>query len=291
MITRSATADDLPRITELQRRWDTAWFGAPEHDESEVREDFERVTEPGVHTRLVLDGDRLLAAAWLWRTNATLVVDPAVEPVPLYADLLPWFEKQGTPEIEALSRDEKLRTAFDGRGWRHTHSTFELVRDLTPDWVLAEPVWDAGIVVRDLRPDDAEAVHRLIYRDAEWDAVPGHVARDFSEWRSLVLNEAAAPEQQVLAWRDDRLVGASIGRFFSDGTGWISQLAVAVPERGKGLGKALLLESLHRRRAAGASALGLGVEVENRSALQMYLGVGLTVDREWMTYAPSRHPV
>ena len=32
MRTRPATLDDLPALTSLQGRWDTHWFGAPEHD-------------------------------------------------------------------------------------------------------------------------------------------------------------------------------------------------------------------------------------------------------------------
>jgi ribosomal protein S18 acetylase RimI-like enzyme len=88
----------------------------------------------------------------------------------------------------------------------------------------------------------------------------------------------------VLAWRGERLVGVAIGRMFSDGTGWVAQLAVAKDERGQGLGRALLLEALRRRRAAGATSVGLGVQHENRGALTLYLDVGLTIDREWMQY-------
>jgi len=95
------------------------------------------------------------------------------------------------------------------------------------------------------------------------------------------------PAQQVLAWRGDRLVGASIGRIFADGTGWIAQLAVARDERGNGLGRALLLDSLRRRQAGGATALGLQVQADNRNALNLYLNTGLQIDREWMEYRPS----
>ena len=79
-------------------------------------------------------------------------------------------------------------------------------------------------------------------------------------------------------------VGAAIGRTWSDGTGWVSQLAVAKGERGHGLGRALLLESLRRRVAGGAHSLGLSVEVVNRTALALYESVGLRIDREWMSY-------
>jgi ribosomal protein S18 acetylase RimI-like enzyme len=75
-----------------------------------------------------------------------------------------------------------------------------------------------------------------------------------------------------------------MGRIFSDGAGWVSQLAVARSERGRGLGRALLLESFRRRLAVGATLLGLSVQAVNRSAIGLYLDVGLTVDREWQRF-------
>ena len=61
---RPATADDLELITALTIRSDTAWFGAPEHDEAEVREYFDQVGDPESGSRLFFDGDRLVAAAF-----------------------------------------------------------------------------------------------------------------------------------------------------------------------------------------------------------------------------------
>ncbi|MDT7574370.1 MAG: hypothetical protein QOH17_703, partial [Pseudonocardiales bacterium] len=127
---------------------------------------------------------------------------------------------------------------------------------------------------------------RLIYVDAGWAEVPGHPARTYQEWREIFVTDKEDPAQQVLASRDGNLVGVAMGRLFSDGAGWVSQLAVAKPERGHGLGRALLLEALRRRMAAGATLLGLSVQGANRGALGLYLSVGLTVDREWQRLVP-----
>ena len=130
-------------------------------------------------------------------------------------------------------------------------------------------------------------MYQLIYVDAGWAEVPGHPHREFDDWRDLFITDTTVPDLQVLAWRGDRLVGVSTGRIFSDGTGWIAQLAVAKDERGNGLGRALLLDGLRRRRDAGATVLGLAVQAENRNALDLYLDAGLEIDREWMEYRPS----
>jgi ribosomal protein S18 acetylase RimI-like enzyme len=288
MIVRSATTDDVAAITALQQRWDVAMFGALEHDEDEVREELERVASLAEHSRLVLDGNELLAAAWHWSTEATLLTEPRADPAPLHAELLPWFERQGTRALSVLSADEMLRAALSARGWRHTRSAFDLLRAVEPDWRIPAPVWDSGLVVRELRRDDASAVHHLVYVDAAWADVPGHHARELAEWRQIFLSDAAVPERQVLAWRGDRLVGAALGRMYSGDVGWIAQLAVARDQRGRGIGRALLLEALRRWTAAGAVALGLGVLAENRGALRLYLDVGLRVQREWQDFEPPR---
>ena len=42
LATRPATTGDLDAVTELQRRWDVAYFGVAEHDSDEVNESFSR---------------------------------------------------------------------------------------------------------------------------------------------------------------------------------------------------------------------------------------------------------
>jgi ribosomal protein S18 acetylase RimI-like enzyme len=280
MRARPATAADLPLLTELFRRWDTVQFGAPEHDESEVRETFGNETLEE-RTRLLFVDDRLVAAAWYWSGETILLVDPELDPAPLYADLLPWLAARHVP-IDALATDDQLQHALDTGGWKHERSSFELIRRVSGDWTPAEPRWPDGVELTDLR--DLEAVHRLIYLDAAWAEVPGHPERAYADWRGIFVTDKEDPAQQVLAWRDGRLVGVAMGRIFSDGAGWVSQLAVAKSERGRGLGRALLLESFRRRVTAGATLLGLSVQGNNRDAIGLYLDVGLTIDREWMRF-------
>ncbi len=131
----------------------------------------------------------------------------------------------------------------------------------------------------------ARATHRLVYEEAGWADVPGHESRDFEEWYGLFVAKED-PEQQVLAWQDGRLVGVALGRTFSDGVGWVSQVAVPRDLQRRGLGRALILEAFGRRLAAGATSLGLGVSAANVDALRLYLDLGLVVDREWMVFAP-----
>ncbi|GAA4345214.1 GNAT family N-acetyltransferase [Angustibacter luteus] len=288
MRTRPATLDDVPALTALQGRWDTHWFGAPEHDESELRLSFDRVDPLDECSRLVLDEDGTpVAAAWWWGNDSHLTVDPGLEPGAVYADLLGWLRAGGAQVVEVLSTDDQQEAALQADGWVYQLSSFELLREVTPDWQLAEPTWPEGVRTAPLGPDDAAAAHDLIYRQAGWAQIPGHGERDLQEWLGLFLGEDVPRDQQVLALEGDRLVGVALGRTFSDGTGWVSQLAVPAPDRGRGLGRALLLEALRRQVDAGAQRLGLGVSAQNPDALRLYLDIGLVVDREWRSYRPA----
>jgi ribosomal protein S18 acetylase RimI-like enzyme len=80
-------------------------------------------------------------------------------------------------------------------------------------------------------------------------------------------------------------VGWVAGRVFDGGRGWVQQLAVARPECGAGLGRALLLHALADMQAQGATAFALGVQAANDRALGLYRGVGFRVNREWRVYA------
>jgi ribosomal protein S18 acetylase RimI-like enzyme len=280
---RPATPADLPALTELQRAYDTAFFGEPEHDVDEVRE----WLDLGDVTCVVQDGAAIVGAAIKHRTGSAALVGPATDRAGVAARLVSWLAEVGAPNTEALERDAALRDALAAAGWRHDYSSFELFRAVGGGWQRPAAQWPDGVQVRRFAPGQEDALHALIYTDAGWADVRGHYYRDRAEWARLFLTGRTPDERPVLAWRGDRPVGAVLVRLFSDRTGWIAQLAVARTERGRGLGRALLLEGLDRLAAAGATKLGLAVVAGNRAALALYLDVGLEIDREWQTFVPA----
>ena len=280
---RPATSDDLASIADLQRRYDLAWFGASEHSIDEV-EEFLGYADPLTDNSLVaVDGGRLVAVGLRFGSDEMLVVDPEASVAPVVDRFLPWFAER-TGHTAVLSQDAPARAAIEAAGWTHGKSAFDLIVEVTPELELAEPIWPDGVALCEFDVADAAAIHRLIYVDAGWAEVPGHPDREFAEWQRIFITEHTIPAQQVIAWRGERIVGVAMGRTWDDGTGWISQLATAKDERGRGLGRAMLLEALRRRVAAGATSLGLSVQAANEGALRMYLDAGLRIDREFRTY-------
>ncbi|KQX69566.1 N-acetyltransferase [Angustibacter sp. Root456] len=291
MRARPVSPDDLPAVTALQAAFDTHWFGAQESDESEIKQVLELAVPLDERSRaLVADDGGLLAATWWWSPDDVFLSvrhdAPEVVRRDVFDDLLAWYAACGVHSVEALAGDDAFAAALDRHGWEHWLSSFELLREVSPDWQLPEPVWPDAVTVTDLGPDAERATHELIYDRARWATVPGHGNRGFEEWRHLFVAGEPA-DQQVLAWRGEELVGAALGKIFSDGSGWVAQLAVPQELQKQGIGRALLLEAFRRRVAGGAKRLGLGVSAENSHALGLYLGVGLQVDREWRKYRPA----
>ena len=278
----------MPALVALQERVDRHWFGQPEHDEAQVRESFDRVAPLALRSRLWFDDGLLAAAAWWWREDETTVlVDPRADAPAVYDDLLPWLADSGATDVEALRQDVVFLTVLQQHGWQPIGSQFELVRDTSP---LPSPRWPDAVTTTGLG-DHALAVYRVIYDEAGWAQIPGHGHRGAEEWHSLFL-AGEDPGQQVLAWSGGRLVGVALGTTFSDGMGWVSQVAVTPDRQGQGLGSALLVEALRRRLAVGARRLGLGVSAANDDALRLYQRLGFDVDREWVRHRldPRRSP-
>jgi ribosomal protein S18 acetylase RimI-like enzyme len=286
---RAATLDDVPAVAQLQRSWDVHWFGVAEHSVEEVREYFGYTDSPAEDTLLLFDGEQgehLAAAGFRWGEATMLIADPARDRTPVHDVLLPWFA-QRPGRVDVLAQDTELRRRVETSGWRHRTSSFELSTTVSDELKLAEPAWPDGVRITGLDESDAAAVHRMIYVDAGWSEIPGHPQRDFDSWRRLFLDHLV-PDEQVIAWLEERVVGAAIGRRWDDGMGWVSQLATAKDVRGRGLGRALLLELLRRHVAAGATSLGLEVQAANERALRMYVDVGLRIGREWRTYETAQ---
>ena len=109
---RPAAAEDLPALVALQQRFDSRWFGTPEHDEAEVRASFDRVDPLAKHSLLLHDGDRLLAAAWWWKDESTLLLEPELDDEVVAGEaaerLARWLTGSGTHHAEVLAEIAKL---------------------------------------------------------------------------------------------------------------------------------------------------------------------------------------
>jgi ribosomal protein S18 acetylase RimI-like enzyme len=273
---RPATPADRPALIALALAEDAAWSDAPPVSEEEVGE-FIDSSGPGV----IFERDGRVAGYAVAREGGglLLLLDPADEPGEALEALVAWLADRGRHEVDSYARDVRRIAWLEAHGFAYRRSGFDLQRGVDS---LAPAVWPSGVAVARYRAgEDDESVHALIYVEAAWGEVPGHHERSLEAWRSLLKPANRA----WVARRGARPVGWVIGRVFSDGRGWVDQIAVARSARGVGLGRALLLHSLADLRSRGATSFALGVQGSNESALRLYRGVGFEVDREWRTYA------
>jgi ribosomal protein S18 acetylase RimI-like enzyme len=281
--------DDAAALLALSEGMDRRWWGQVETELADVTEMLAELGDLDRRSLALLDGDRVVGAV-------TVRADGSAEPLfdveladaealAVLAHLLDAARERGAVEFTRPADDNPLATAHERAGLVPAWSAFALERKPT----APRPVpWPEGIR---LEPFDAEthaaSVHEAVY--SVWTQVPGHHERDIDSWRTLFLGSERAPaDLQVVAWDGAHVAGVAICRTYAPATGWVSQLAVTDTWRGRGLGRALLVEAC--RRLAGVEGLddiGLSVIAGNARALGLYRSVGFEVTREWVITRPE----
>lgn len=274
---RPATRDDLGAVVELYLAYDVAFRAGPDTDETDLTDDWDL---PGFsfadQTLVVEDEGRVVGYATVVDEYADAVV--ALDRPDLLAPLLAWVEAHPVGLEHYVPDGDAARGALlEGRGWVPARRFWRMRRPLD---ALEPPVWPAGVAVRDhVRPDDDEAVHRLI--TAAFREIGGQYERTLEEWRAYLLDsERYDPTLTLVAVDRGQVVGAAVAQALTapDAYGHVRQLAVAPSHRGRGLALALLHECFRRFADRGLPAAVLGVDAGNPTgALALYERAGMTV--------------
>lgn len=287
---RAPTEGDLEAMSRVVDAQDTAWWGAPDGDIDDLRQELDRVRrsagslDAGARVAVV-NGVVVGVALALGHGHTSVAVD-AVDPEAstVRRALFEWLSGFGDAQIESPAQDTQRLGELAHIGFVPLRSSFELERpgDASD---LAAPVWPAGIVAVPFRlAVDDEELHEMIY--SFWTDVPGHTARPIDEWRSVILAGPWFDSDLVVVARGDGgggpILGCALGRLFTGDVGWVTQLGVAHSARGVGLGRALLIESCRRLSSKEPRIIGLSVEAENVNALGLYRSAGFEVCREWV---------
>ncbi len=121
---------------------------------------------------------------------------------------------------------------------------------------------------------DERAVHGLIE-----DSFSDHfrfAPEPHDEWVSRrVGHPEFDPDLWFVAWEGEEPVGAVLPYLYGD-LGWVRELGVRRRARGRGIGKALLLETFRAFGVRKVDRVSLGVDAENATgATRLYEGVGM----------------
>jgi len=172
--------------------------------------------------------------------------------------------------------ETEMRAVLERAGYVEARTFFRMRIDLSPA-TRENPSLSRDIEIRPLRlGQDDRAIHAAI--EESFSEHFRHAPRDFEEWWALrTQHERFDPSLFLLAWEGPNVAGALTAYDHGD-IGFIPELGVLAPWRGKGVGTALLRHSFESFRARGQLKVALGVDAANESALGLYLGVGMRVD-------------
>jgi len=162
---------------------------------------------------------------------------------------------------------------------------FEMQRPLGDD--LPKALLPTGLALRPPLPEHYRAIWEAgeeCFRDQR-----DHVAPTEESYRAWVATPDLDPSLWLVAWDGDQVAGAAINVVHEEAWGETDDLFVRRPWRNRGLGRALLVGSLHLFKARGVTTAGLGVDAENLSgALRLYESVGF---RPYQRVASYRKPM
>jgi mycothiol synthase len=175
---------------------------------------------------------------------------------------------------------------FERRGYHIERHFYDMLR--TGLDVLPLAPLPSGLALRPVDRND-RALLRTIW-DANEEAFRdhwGYAQLGDDDFLRLLDDPETDPDLWQVAWdvATNQVAGVSLNTIpaaenAASGRqrGWVNDLSVRRPYRGRGLGRALLVNSLAVLRARGLTEVGLGVDAQNATgALHLYESVGFQV--------------
>jgi mycothiol synthase len=218
------------------------------------------------------------------------VVHPELRGRGIGTVLLDRFERRGAERLSAGGRlqhsvsetDHAAARMVTARGYRRVRSFRHMEIELDGPAVGLEP--PPGVEIRAIEPErDLRTIHGIFveaFRD-EWE----YRVVTFEEWiEADVKDPSYDPSLWLLATEDAEPVGALSAVTWGD-RGWIAELGVRPPWRGRGIGSALLRRAFATFAERGLPRVMLNVDSENPTgAVRLYERVGMRAVRGWDVY-------
>jgi len=172
---------------------------------------------------------------------------------------------------------------FEGEGYQPRRYMFFMQRKDLPD--LPDAPLPPGFEFRPARRDGMRAMWETkeeAFRD-HWGYKPKSDA-DYQHWLANPQNDLSLwrivwdAEKNEVAGVSFNVINEGDNRQFGFWRGWVQSLGVRRPYRGRGLARALLVDSMKAMRERGMTEAVLGVDAENPTgALRLYESVGFRV--------------
>jgi mycothiol synthase len=292
---RPATTADAAAIAELINTFERAHLEEPDTtDAAEVEGWWARI-DPEKDTRCYFDAAGRLAgtAAVYGHEAGALDLDAFTHPDytgrGLGSAMIDWLEEEAAgrerrPRTSALTVDRGAVELLAVRGYEPIRCFYRMAIELQSP--PSEPAWPDGFTVSAMRPGEERIVHALVEETfaEHW----GHDERTFDEWRVSNLDQSWWDPSLVYLVREGEEVVAVEINAIRFGGGWVGVIGTRAPWRGRGLGRALLLEAFGDLYRRGERRISLAVDAGNETgATHLYESVGMRV--VWQADVYERH--
>jgi mycothiol synthase len=294
---RRPSRGDAEAVAALKRAIEIDRYGASEAAADQVREEW---SLPGLSLQddvwVVDAGGSVVAYGLCWmeappdELAAEQLVDPAHRGRGLNELLLGLCEARaaelvgatapgegGTLGVWAHESDAGRLRLLERRGYRRERAFLRLERAL--DDGLAAPAWPAGISVAAFRPGVDDAAVHSAHEEAFADHY-GPAETDLEEWmQSRFAREGPDLDLWLVAWDGAEVVGG-IEAMETPSGAYMGELFVRRAWRGRGIGRALMLEECAALRRRGMRHAFFGVDAANATgALQLHESIGFRSSR------------
>jgi GNAT superfamily N-acetyltransferase len=283
---RPATSGDAEAVADLINAADRAYVEEPDTvDADEVRSWWARL-EPKRDSRVYLDASgRLASAATVHaRNDGILDLDAYVHPGlvgrGLGAAMVDWLEaeasQRGMARVRSavLARDRRAAQLLGARGFAPVRHFYRMAIDLAAP--PPDPEWPLGFDVATFQTGEEEILRTVIEEafSDHWGFQPD----DLDHWRRTVFEASWWDPSLVYLVREGDEVAAAEINSVRFGSGWVGSLGTRKPWRGRGLGRALLLNAFGEFYRRGETKVALGVDAGNETgATHLYESVGMRV--------------
>ena len=287
MSLRPATTDDLPAIGELFGSVEEAVMGHPSRLDAITVEGWLHTIAFETNTWLLEEDGLLLAGAFAQRFgrrgNCAGAVRPSAWGRGLGTRLLELMEsrlaEEGAERINSwtVAGDAAAADLFRARGYREVRRFWEMAIELEAE--PPEPPAD----VQPFTEGDADAFHDALEESfaEHWE----HEPESFAEWWGRQRRRTNFDPSLWFVIRDDEELAGVVRNEARPPAGYVGAIGVRLPWRGRGYGRALLLESFREFRRRGLLRVTLGVDAANATgATQLYESVGMRVEQELIVW-------
>ena len=293
---RHPTPEDAPNVVALMVAHDIAETGEADSSLEDLTADWALPRfDLARDAWIVIGPDRSVAAySWCWdkkqhvEIQGDYYVHPEFRDVGLDDPILDRLDARALEHRAAAPRDatvvlrlfnhtkDRHRAArLRARGFERARTFFRMSIELTGKPHAAR--WPAGIVPRAYRPGiDDQALEETIQESfADHYAFSLELHADWVHRR--LKHPEFAPEICMIAWDGEEVAGALLPFRFEE-SGWVRELGVRPRWRGRGVGRALLLDVFARFWDLGLKRVSLGVDAANDTgATQLYESAGMSV--------------